>query len=421
MPTRAPLLLDRRHFLALGAGSLAAIGGAPLAATAQCQAQAEPWIPSDDFLAALPRLMAAFSVPGLGIAVIEGGKLVWSRTLGVTHALTQAPVTADTLFENASLSKPVFAYLVMQLSDQGLIDLDRPLVHYRRPDYLSDSPWIEQITARDVLRHSSGLPNWRTQPAQEKLTPAFKPGTRIGYSGEAFFWLQLVVETLTGESLDASMQARLFGPAGMTGSSYGWDADIAARSVYGHRAHDLPGTGMPQQLLREQWSAAQPLAERWGKPLSAWKYDDAVRALPEVLASAPPGLVQWQGDLIANAAASLRTTLRDYATFMTLMMPRTTRAAWEVKETTRQAMLSPQLVLPGRWTDKGLGWNLEDSRSGPVFYHAGSNADIFKNFALGDAARQRAIVLLTNGGSGNLLYRRIVRHASGHDLLGFDL
>jgi hypothetical protein len=56
-----------------------------------------------------------------------------------------------------------------------------------------------------------------------------------------------------------------------------------------------------------------------------------------------------------------------------------------------------------------------------VFYHAGSNADIFKNFALGDAARQRAIVLLTNGGSGNLLYRRIVRHASGHDLLGFDL
>src|SRR5690606_23902441 len=132
--------------------------------------------------------------------------------------------------------------------------------------------------------------------------------------------------------------------------------------------HDRPGTDLPRQLLREQWSAAQPVAERWGKPLSTWKYDDAARALPDVLASAPPGLVQWQGDIMANAAASLRTTLRDYATFMTLMMPRTTRAAWEVKETTRQAMLTPQLVLPGRWTDKGLGWNLEDTRSGPVFY-----------------------------------------------------
>ncbi|MEO6103137.1 MAG: serine hydrolase domain-containing protein, partial [Pseudoxanthomonas sp.] len=80
--------------------------------------------------------MQAFAVPGVGIAVVEDGKVAWSRGFGVTHALTRAPVHADTIFEDASLSKPVFAYLVMQLVDGGLIDLDRPLVQYRRLDYL---------------------------------------------------------------------------------------------------------------------------------------------------------------------------------------------------------------------------------------------------------------------------------------------
>ena len=113
--------------------------------------------------------------------------------------------------------------------------------------------------------------NWRKDPANEKLVPAVKPGTRIDYSGEAIFWLQLVVETLTGESLDQSMQRLLFGPAGMRDSSYTWSRELAARSVYGHRAVEDEDPGMPPQMLRDTWNAAQTVADRWGKPLSAWQ------------------------------------------------------------------------------------------------------------------------------------------------------
>ena len=134
----------------------------------------------------------------------------------------------------------------------------------------------------------------------------------------------------------------------------------------------------------------------------------------------PKGLVNWPGDILANAAASLRTTPSDYARFMALMV-RTPHAPWQISEATRTAMLTKQIEVPGRWTDKGLGWNLEATPRGPVFYHSGSNGGIFKNFALGDARGQRALVALTNGGSGNVLYRRVVRAATGHDLLAFDL
>lgn len=419
-PDAAPTSLQRRRWLSsMATVPLATLGWPRLASAAACDDGAG-WIPPDDFLSDLPRLMQALRVPAIGMAVVERGEVVWARNLGVTNAETRAPVADDTLFEDASLSKPVFAYLVLQLADRGVIDLDAPLVRYRRMDYLADHPWVDRVTARDVLRHSTGMPNWRKDPAHEKLVPAAKPGTRIDYSGEAIFWLQLVVEKLTGESLDESMQHLLFGPAGMRDSSYTWSRDLAERSVYGHRAVEDEEAGMPPQMLRETWNAAQTVADRWGKPLSAWRYEDAQRALPEVQAIAPKGLVNWSGDILANAAASLRTTPSDYARFMALMV-RTPRAPWQISEATRTAMLTKQIDVPGRWTDKGLGWNLEATPRGPVFYHSGSNGGIFKNFALGDARGQRALVALTNGGSGNVLYRRVVRAATGHDLLAFDL
>lgn len=377
------------------------------------------WIPSPGFLADLPRQMQALGVPGIGIAVVEQGALAWARGFGVSHAERRTPVTDTTIWEVASLSKPVFAYGVMQLVDRGQIDLDRPLVDYRRPDYLARHPWIDRITVRDVLRHSTGLPDWRKDPVHEKLVPAVAPGTRIDYSGEAYVWLQLVVEAITGESLDETMQRLLFRPAGMRDSSYAWNRDLAARSVHGHRAPDAEEQGIPQQMLREQWIAAQTIAERWGKPLSAWRWADAERALPLVQAITPPGLVNWPSDILADAAASLRCTVQDYARFMALMV-HADRAEWELRSATRTAMLTRQIEVPGRWTDKGLGWNLEYPPRGPVFYHSGSNGGIFKTYALGDLRRQRAIVVLTNAAQGNVLYRRVVRDATGLDLLSFD-
>ncbi len=394
-------------------------GALPTArASARCNDDAN-WIPSDALIAELPRLMQALSVPGLAVAAVDADKVVWSHTAGVLHVGEAAAVDARTLFEAASLSKPVFAYLVLQLVDDGTLKLDRPLVAYCRPDYLGDDPRLARITVRDVLRHSTGLPNWRERPAEQPLVPAAEPGTRVDYSGEAIFWLQLAMEETTGQALDVLARERLFAPAGMHDSSYAWDADAAARSVRGHAAPDADKPA--KEFFRDTFDAALPLAREWGKPIAAWRWDDAQRALPQVAQRAPAGSVTWAGDVMSNAAASLRTTATDYARFMTLCVPHAARQSWELRETTRAAMLTPQLPLPGRWSQKTLGWNLEDTRIGPVFFHSGSNGDAFKTFAIGDTQRGRALVAFTNSGSGALLYRRIVRDATGLDLLAFDI
>lgn len=127
-PDAAPTSLQRRRWLSsLAAMPLATLGWPRLASAAACDDTAN-WIPPDAFLADLPRLMQALRVPAIGMAVVERGEVVWARNLGVTNAETRAPVADDTLFEDASLSKPVFAYLVLQLADQGVIDLDRKSV-----------------------------------------------------------------------------------------------------------------------------------------------------------------------------------------------------------------------------------------------------------------------------------------------------
>lgn len=422
MPERAVPGLSRRRLLAGCAALACAQLAAPVAARipAGCRDPDAAWRPSAELLADLPRLMQALAVPGLAIATVERGQLAWTHQAGVLRAGGAKPVDARTLFEAASLSKPVFAYLVLQLVDAGTLDLDRPLVQYLRPDYLSNSPLLDRITVRDVLRHSSGLPNWRAHPATEKLSPLAAPGTRIDYSGEAFQWLQFAVEAVTGASLDTLMRTHLFGPAGMRDSSYTWDADLAARSVHGHAGPDGE-PAKPRQGFRDAWSAAQQVADRQGKPLSQWTYADARQELASAAALAPAGEINWPGDIVANAAASLRCTAADYARFLALCMQRPQRADWELKEATRAAMLTPQLRVPGRWSDKTLGWNLETTRAGPMFFHSGSNAGIFKTFALGDAQHQRGIVVFTNSGGGHLLYRRIVRDATGLDLLAFDV
>ena len=412
------LRMSRRRLLTAGLGlPLVALAPRLVGAATRIDPDAD-WLPPEELLQDLPRQMQALGVPGAGIAVVEAGRLAWSRGFGVLQAGHDARVDDGTLFEGASTSKPMFAYAVLLLVDRGVLALDSPVAAYHRPAYLAEHAWIDRITVRDVLRHSTGLPNWRSDP-EEKLMPAVEPGTRIDYSGEAFVWLQLAVEAVTGESLDQTMRRLLFAPAGMRDSSYAWDAAMAVRSVHGH---GLPGenpTGLPPQGLREAWDAALPIAERWRKPLGEWRYADAERALPLARASAP-GVVHAAGDIMANSAASLRCTVSDYARFMGLMV-QADPPPWALGTDTRARMLSRQIEVPGRWTDKGLGWNLEHTPRGPVFHHSGSNAGIFKAFALGDAARQRAIVVATNATNGNVLYRRIVRASTGLDLLAFDV
>ncbi len=403
-------MLGRRALLV---GSAALIASGPVSVRARAGTHHADdnaaWIPSETLVQELPRLMRIAGVPGVAIAVVDRGRLAWSRSFGVKNVLTRDPVREDTLFEAASMTKPVFAYVVMRLADEKRLDLDKPLARYRRPANLGIDPNLELITARQVLAHSTGLPNWASEP----LVTSSAPGSRYTYSGEAFIWLQLVVETIMGMGLGSVMQAKLFGPAGMSHSSFGWDEAIARSVVFGHSEPPEGEQKLPSQPTRELGDRLLRVASKWRKPIASWTYEDSVAAMRETDPKTPPST----HDLLVNSAGGLLMTASDYAKFMVLMMDRPGRADWEISDAARRAMLTPQLEVRGRDISRGLGWELEQSSSGQLFQHSGSNYGIFKTLGVGDARSGRAIVVFTNAANGNALASRIVRQATGIDRL----
>jgi CubicO group peptidase (beta-lactamase class C family) len=114
--------------------------------------------PGSSQAADLEQLLKDGRVPGLAFAVIRDGKIVETKGVGVRDISTSAPVDQNTIFEAASLSKPVFAFAVLQLVDAGALSLDAPLAKYV-PDYVKDDPRAALITVRNILDHTSDLPN----------------------------------------------------------------------------------------------------------------------------------------------------------------------------------------------------------------------------------------------------------------------
>ena len=168
----------------------------------------------------IPQVMKDGDVPGLSIAFIRNGKVFWHRGFGVKNADTKEPVTDDTVFEAASLSKPVFAYAVMKLVESGKLDLDAPLTKYLLvPDVEKDNR-LNQITARRVLSHTTGFPNVR--PGGKPLQIYFTPGEKFSYSSEGINYLQMIIEHISGQALEEFMRKTVFEPLGMTSSSYIW-------------------------------------------------------------------------------------------------------------------------------------------------------------------------------------------------------
>ena len=172
---------------------------------------------------AVQQLIADARVPGLSMAVIRDRQAAALTAVGVRNVQSGAAVDQQTIFSAASLSKPLFAYAVLQLVDAGKLALDTPLsLHV--PDYVADDPRAAAITVRHVLSHTSGLPNWRS--ADLPLKTRFPPGERFSYSGEGFVWLQHVVAAVTGKSIDATLRRLVFEPLGMSRSSYVWQPGI---------------------------------------------------------------------------------------------------------------------------------------------------------------------------------------------------
>jgi CubicO group peptidase (beta-lactamase class C family) len=280
----------------------------------------------DDLGAALereiPQLLKAAEIPGLSIAVVSDRRIVWSGAFGMADPATGAPVQPDTVFHAASLSKPVFAYLVLRLADRGVLDLDAPLASYLTSERIAPGPG-RAITARQVLTHTSGLPNW----SSGALDLAFPPGERWSYSSEGFVYLQQVVEKLTGAPLAELARREVLEPLGMTRSSFVWEASYQDRAAHGV---DLAGNVVAAPMGRRQ----------------------------------------------ANAASSLSTTAGDYARFLLAVLD-----GKGLTPASAAAMLAPRPPVPSIFEDPtsppqaavswGLGWGIQRTDRGEIFWHWG--------------------------------------------------
>ena len=365
--------------------------------------------PNADFLSRLPEIMEIAGVPGLSMSVVQEGRVAWTHYRGVMDATTNQPVSSETLWPAASLSKPAFAFAALHLVDEGKLDLDRPLKSYV-PDHAPDDARGNKIAARHVLSHSSGLRNWR-QRADQPLVPDFEPGARFQYSGEGIYYLQRAVEHITSMGFEQFMEERLFNPLGMTSSTYSWRRDIAARLVSGHdqgQPRQSPSKDLAQRLL--------DVAEQQKKPLATFKHEDVVASM-QSMSPAPPTLPNF---MIPNAAASLLTTPTDYARFLIELLENH-NAAIDLKPATRKLMFTAQSRINSalQW---GLGIGLEqqfDVASDPNFlWHWGDNGS-WKNFVLAHPESKSAIVVFTNGSRGLNVANRVMTAATGRQHAAF--
>ena len=312
------------------------------------------------------------TTPGLSAAIVSGRDITWSEGFGRTDSDGSPPVTASTVFEAASLSKPVFSYLVMLLLQDRLLDLNQPLDQYLGAPYVPGNALAATITARHVLSHTTGYRNWRFNDSHT-LVPDFTPGERWQYSGEGYFELQRAIEKITGKTLTVLAKDRVFGPLGMARSSYEPLPEPEPNRAVGHRRGG---------------QAVAPM----GPP--------APNALPVML--------------VPNAAGSLRTTANDYAKFLTVV---TGAVSGPLRMDLRQGMFTRQIIVRQSlgWA---LGWGLESREGQNLIWHWGDNPG-FKNFVIVDPAAKEGIVVFTNGDGGRAVYERLVRASAGFDPAAF--
>jgi CubicO group peptidase (beta-lactamase class C family) len=192
-------------------------------------------------------LMQREHVQGLALATIDNGAVVHVAAYGIRNAARDS-LTTQTIMYGASLTKTAFTYLVMQLVDEGRLDLDasiadllpRPLPEYDDyHDLAGDVRW-KALTPRILLTHTSGFANFRWLEDDGKLRFHYDPGTRYGYSGEGFYIAQLVLEEALGLDVGSEMQTRVFDRFGMTRTSMQWRPDFRANLADGFRIDGTP-------------------------------------------------------------------------------------------------------------------------------------------------------------------------------------
>lgn len=326
--------------------------------------------------------MVETGAKGLAIAVIDDGRATSAQAFGDRNAKGD-PLTTETVMYGASLTKAVFAYTVMQLAEEGRIDLDasiatylpKPLPEYGNldeygnwGDLKGDERW-RRITPRILLTHSAGFANFSFIEPDGRLKFHFDPGTRYAYSGEGLILLQFVLEQGLGLKLGEEMQKRVFDRFGMANTSMMWRQDFARNLADG------------------------------------WKADGSVEPHDERSS--------------ARAAGSMDTSIADFAAFAAGFM-----RGEGLKPKSRAEMLRPQLPIRSRsqfpslvpeappaeqWKTlaAGLGVVTFKGPQGPGFFKGGHN-DSTANIWVCLERKRRCVVILSNDVRAETAFPKLV-------------
>jgi CubicO group peptidase (beta-lactamase class C family) len=334
------------------------------------------------------KTLAAAHVTGAQIAVLDGGRLVWSAVYGLRRRDPELPMDRETTTWAASITKSVFATYVMQLVERGEFNLDEPVARQlRKPlneyepyhdtasEVVRDPAW-PTITPRMLLAHSSGLANFASIEPDKKMHLQFKPGTQFRYSGEGINLVQFVIEQKKHKLLNELMQDAIFGPL------------------------EMRRTGI---IYQKEFEAN--VADRYD---TAEKFRSKTQRFP------------------ARAAGSMTTSADDLSRFAAALL-----AGKIIKASTRQAMLRPFLRInslhqfairanegEGKEAQEvglayGVGWGLlMKTRFGPAFFKEG-HGDGAQNYMICFEKRKACMIILTNSDNGELAFRPLLETILG--------
>jgi CubicO group peptidase (beta-lactamase class C family) len=299
--------------------------------------------------------LTTYKVPAVGIGVIEEGKLRQIMVFGDLKKNDPAPY--NTIFEVASLTKPVTTMLTLKLVSMDQWQLDEPLCNYWIDPDVADDPRHLRLTTRHVLTHQTGFDNWRWMSKSKKLVFNFDPGTDYHYSGEGFEYLRRALEHKFNSTMDRLADSLLFRPLNMNDTRFVWDDNI-----------DTSRFAIPHDILRN-------IEER---------------SLNETM------------NKDANAANLLKTTVEDYCKFSIAVMDKT----W-LTENVFNEMVRPQVER--QKYSIGLGWViLKDLSNGEYALISTGHNNGIQTIVVLLPMSKRGMVVFTNGENGNMVYKKVI-------------
>ncbi|WP_282014223.1 class A beta-lactamase-related serine hydrolase [Marinifilum flexuosum] len=300
----------------------------------------------------IEQLLIQHKIPSIAIGLIKNGNLQQIRTFG--NKISNQPISNNSIYKVASLTKPITAFVVLKLIDEGYWSLDEPVSKYFTDKDIEHSKYLNKLTTRHILSHQSGFPNWRYLTDSKKLSFQFEPGTKWQYSGEGIEYLRKAIEKKFNRPFEDIAQEKLFNPLGMNNTYFYWT----------------------DKIDEKQYAVEH---DENGKPINYEKHT------------------------VANASANLLTTVEDYSKFLVYVLNGAGLSKINYAE-----------FLKAQSNEKdGIDWslgmqmlsNLPNNET--AFMHTGGDYGT-KTIALILKNSKDGLVLFSNSENGMVLWQKII-------------